>query len=204
VGGGAGFDAISSGMVTLCSVNLSHNDVLMTVGSNDNTKTAYCQETIKCVATEVIGDGVVDELSPLKYINITIHRTDRNNSALEDGGTEIAVIKASRLPGNSYEGAGTVKVRGFVGLPLISDVVKLPIRLTDTDDCSLSILCTVCKDANEDLILPSNAVERLIVMLRRQPKTLMMTSLLAITPVAGRPSHLGLTLKTHNQRDDSS
>jgi hypothetical protein len=87
-----------------------------------------------------------------------------NIAALEDGGTEIAVIKASCLPDVHYDVIGTMKLRGIVGSPVLANVIKMPIRLTCDEDCPLSVICAVCNEANEDLMLPSNVAERLYEM----------------------------------------
>jgi hypothetical protein len=110
----------------------------------------------------MVNSEVVSELSPLKYIDVTVDGC--NISALEDGGTEIAVIKASCLPDVHHDVIGTVKLRGIVGSPVLANVIKMPIRLTCDEDCSLSVICAVCNEANEDLILPSNVIERLYDM----------------------------------------
>jgi transposase InsO family protein len=158
-------NGVSSAKVTRCTVSEPHTNVSMPLGSNENHASYACrQEAICCTATEIVSDAVVDELSPLRYINVTVQDTGHNIYALEDGGTEIAVIKASCLPERSYDAIGTVKLRGIVGLPVVANVIKLPITLTDSVDCSLTIICAVCEEANEDLILPSNVVDRLFAL----------------------------------------
>jgi hypothetical protein len=77
---------------------------------------------------------------------------------------EIAVIKSSCLPDNHYDVIGTVKLCGIVGLPVAAIVIKLPIKMSEDSNQPLSMICAACEDTNEDLLLPSNVVERLFAM----------------------------------------
>jgi hypothetical protein len=167
VADGVPANGVSSAKVTRYIVSEPHCSVSMTLGSNKDRESYACrQEAIDCTATQVVGGTVIGELSPLRYINVTVQNTGRNISALEDGGmcTEIAVIKASCLPERFHHAIGTVKLRGIVGLPVVANAIRLPITLTNSADCSLSINCAVCEEANEDLILPSNVVDRLFAL----------------------------------------
>jgi hypothetical protein len=117
-----------------------------------------------------LNDFCIIDSSPLHYNEVNVEGIDGKMSALEDGGTEIAVIKASCLPIHHYDVVGTVKLRGIVGVPVTADVEKLHVSLADDVDNSLTVICAVCEEANEDLILPSNVVERLYKMLHDKMK----------------------------------
>ena len=121
-------------------------------------------------AADNLNDFGINDLSPLHYVDVKVEGIDHKMSALEDGGTEIAVIKASCLPAAHYDVVGTVKLRGIVGVPVTANVVKLRVSLADDVDNSLTVICAACEEANEDLILPSNVVERLFKMLHEKVK----------------------------------
>ena len=69
-----------------------------------------------------------------------------------------------------YDVVGTVKLRDIVGVPVTANVAKLRASLADDVDNSLTVICAACEEANEDLILPSNVVERLFKMLHEKVK----------------------------------
>jgi hypothetical protein len=43
-----------------------------------------------------------------------------------------------------------------------ANLINLPVQLENDETCCLSVICAVCEDANEDLILLSNVVEHLV------------------------------------------
>jgi hypothetical protein len=163
---------------------IQSNDVLYVdhkVASSDSSRSNEClfdpaYVNVVSAAKDVINDAdhlndfCINDLSPLHYIEVNVEGIDGKMYALEDGGTEIAVIKASCLPINHYDVVGTVKLRGIVGVPVTANVVKLRISLADDVDNSLTVICAVCDEANEDLILPSNVVERLYKLLHDKMK----------------------------------
>ena len=58
---------------------------------------------------------------------------------------------------------GQIKLRGVVGSPVSADLVRLNVSLSDENydnDCT-TILCAVCSEANDDLILTSKVVDSL-------------------------------------------
>ena len=58
---------------------------------------------------------------------------------------------------------GQIKLRGVVGSPVSADLVRLSVSLSDENcdnDC-ITILCAVCSEANDDLILTSKVVDSL-------------------------------------------
>jgi hypothetical protein len=55
---------------------------------------------------------------------------------------------------------GSVKLRGVVGQPVDADLIQLPVRMVGGEGW-LSVLCALCEEVNEDMILPSSVVDRL-------------------------------------------
>ena len=69
------------------------------------------------------------ELAPLNYVDVKIKGVNRNILALDDGGTEIAVLTANVLNNSDgdYPIVGTVRLRGIVGLPVGANLINLQV-----------------------------------------------------------------------------
>jgi hypothetical protein len=108
----------------------------------------------------------VSELSPLNYVDVKIRGVPRTIAALDDGGSEIAVLKSDVLDSCDvdYVSVGSVRLRGIVGSPVEANLIKLQVQLDTDGDYCLSVICAVCRNANEDLILPSSVVEQLFAL----------------------------------------
>jgi len=89
--------------------------------------------------------------------------------ALEDSGSQIAVINQHLLDDiGDVDTVGSVKIRGIIGDAVDCDLVRLHICMPDAEwscgDCarrSIAITCAVLPNANDNLLLPSNLIDRL-------------------------------------------
>jgi hypothetical protein len=89
-------------------------------------------------------------------------------SALDDGGAEVAVARSSTIAElNNVQLVGNIKLRGIVGASVNAALVKLYVSIDNSDctnDCVkhwLPIVCAVCDEANDDLVLTADQVEQL-------------------------------------------
>ena len=135
------------------------------------TDTAVIADSIPCSNCVDSRDSYRDFVS-LQYVNVT---TDELNSdgnvmtirAVADSGSEVCVVKSSFVESIILPKVGTVRLRGIVGAPIEADLVKLHISLVDEDSeyglggNSIPVMCAVCSDLNEDMILTSTLVEQL-------------------------------------------
>jgi hypothetical protein len=118
------------------------------------------------------------EFAKLHYVEVIINSKPGNNfkliSALDDSGAEIAVAKTETIAGfDNVEHVGQIKLRGIVGEPVTAELVRLYVRLANNDcpvnnsdccdDCWTAIMCAVCEQANDQLILTADNVEQLLV-----------------------------------------
>jgi len=128
------------------------------------------QECLSSVSYESYRDFVtlqyitvsIDEIQKAK--NISSDRPDRYIKALEDSGSQLCVVKSSLVESVVLPKVGTVCLRGIVGAPVMADLVKLHISLVnDSTGCktSLPVMCAVCPDLNEDMILTTAFVNQL-------------------------------------------
>lgn len=172
-------------VVNRCVIESLQSDAVLSVGrsalSYDLSRSNECPfdcafvNVVSAVKDLVNGadhlnDFGINDLSPLHYIDVNVEGIDHKMSALEDGSTEIAVIKASCLPVAHYDVVGTVKLRSIVGMPGTANVVKLRVSLADDVDNSPTVIYAACDKVNEDLILPSSIEERLHKMLHDKVK----------------------------------
>ena len=153
---------------------------------NSEQKTKICEEQIlkmdagcqvendNIVAVEncnfVQQDNIFRNVSPLKYIDVKIDEVaNASIRALDDSGSEICVIKSSIIDHNTLavlQPMGTVRLRGIVGAPIETKLVKLHVSLVSNGDANaenrLPIVCAVCPELNEDMILTSTIVKQLM------------------------------------------
>jgi len=127
---------------------------------------------ITCLQTADIGNVMqqhffVDDYAKLQYVNVKVTHQSKLNlkmmSGLCDTGAEISVIRASI---NDWELPiiGKIKLRGIVGLPVSADLVKLNVTSADSKqdgDEYVCIICAVCSEANDDLVLTGKVVDSL-------------------------------------------
>lgn len=109
-----------------------------------------------------------NEYAKLQYIDVKI--ADQNNSnvkvvsGLSDSGAEISVLRADVLGQLEVPHVGKLKLRGIVGSPVSADLVKLKIALSvpeHNDSDYVTIMCAVCPEANDDLVLTADVVNSL-------------------------------------------
>ena len=125
---------------------------------------------ITCLQTadDVMQEHFVDDYAKLQYVNVKV--TDQNKlnfkmvSGLCDTGAEISVIRTNMLNDWELPIIGKIKLRGIVGSPVSADLVILNVTLADSKqdgDEYVSIICAVCSDANDDLVLTGQVVDDL-------------------------------------------
>ena len=111
--------------------------------------------------------SVCDDYAKLQYVDIKITDCDKSGmkvlSALNDSGAQISVIRSDVLGNLHVPYVGKVKLRGIVGSPVSADLVKLYVALSNSenDDEYITVLCAVCSEANDDLVLASDVVDSL-------------------------------------------
>ena len=109
-----------------------------------------------------------DYHTQLQYVNVKITDHERSNvktlSGLHDTGAEISVIRTDVLSGFDVPPIGKVKLRGIVGSAVSANLVRLNVALSDSesDNAYITVLCAVCPEANDDLVLTGNVVENLL------------------------------------------
>jgi len=108
--------------------------------------------------------SVCDAYAKLQYVDVKI--TDCDKSAmkvLSAVGEQISVICSDVLGNLHVPYVGKVKLRGIVGSPVSADLVKLDVALSNSenDDEYITVLCAVCSEANDDLVLASDVVDSL-------------------------------------------
>jgi len=120
----------SAGVVLVCTdvrekESMGHRDVM-----DERAITNACASTATSEASQC-----VSELAPLNYVDAKINGVQRTISALDDGGTEIAVLRSDILDlcGADYVSVGSTRLRGIVGYPVDANLVKLQVQL-DTDE----------------------------------------------------------------------
>jgi transposase InsO family protein len=102
------------------------------------------------------------EFAHLHRIEINIQGVHKSVKGLEDSGAQICVIRSDIVKDVDVERVGTVKLRGIFGPPLQTDLIRLQIRLADKDDASfVSVICAMCDDIYEELILNADVVNHL-------------------------------------------
>ena len=113
-------------------------------------------------------EPVCNDCAKLQYMYVKTIDQDFSDvkvvSGMNDGGAEISVIRTDMLDKLDVPHIGRVKLRGIVGSPVEADLVKLNVALSNCDDkCSeyIPVLCAVCPEANDNLVLASNVVDSL-------------------------------------------
>ena len=142
-------------------------------------ESSVCDESlvdVHGVQSQIVDDNtVLDEYQSacegydkLQYIDVKV--TDCVNSdvkvvsALSDSGAQISVIRSDVLGKLDVPYIGKVKLRGIVGSPVTADLIKINVALSndDLDDNEyVTVLCAVCAEANDDLVLASSVVDSL-------------------------------------------
>ena len=136
--------------------------------SNDNDSSVMYDD----VKSYICDYGSYRDFVSLQYVNVSIDELNAGNrsdnvaciKAIEDSGSELCVVKASLVESVSLPKVGTVRLRGIVGAPVSADLVKLHISLVnDSASCNTSVpvICAVCPELNEDLILTPVLVKQL-------------------------------------------
>jgi transposase InsO family protein len=113
-------------------------------------------------------DNLNNDFAKLHYIDVRIaddpHSSYKVMSALCDSGAEISVVRADKVRGLNLPRVMDIKLRGIVGSPVSAEVVKLFVSCHDENsspDDFISIVCAVCAEANDDLILTAEDVASL-------------------------------------------
>ena len=115
------------------------------------------------------------DFARLNYVDVRVAGEPGNCfqvfSALDDGGAEVAVAKPSTIEHLSYvECVGSTALRGIIGAPVNAKLVRLYISLDhkcnvgiDCDLCKqwTPVLCAVCEEANDALVLTASNVDQL-------------------------------------------
>ena len=169
-----------------CSVSATHSVLSKHVSDNSDDERACIdrsadQDLVAGNAAEIAvetprsnsvenRESCLDFVS-LQYINVTIDELNSDDvvlpiRAVADSGSELCVVKSCFVESIVLPKIGTVRLRGIVGAPVEADLVKLHISLVDGDSgyglgSSIPVVCAVCSDLNQDMILTTALVKQL-------------------------------------------
>ena len=128
----------------------------------------------QCVPSEgCVNDVCVEQsgslecdIAKLRYVNVSVAGQPESRcisvSALEDSGSQIAVIHESLTEQlENVAVVGAIKIRGVIGEPIQCNLVKLYLRLSESNLSSVPVICAVSDVANNDLLLPADVMNRL-------------------------------------------
>jgi len=104
------------------------------------------------------------DFASLQFVDVCIDEPNvsiGSIKALEDSGTELCVIKSTIVETANLTQVGSVRIRGIVGDPVDAKLVKLHISLAGSSMQSIPIVCAVCPQLNENLILTVPVVKQL-------------------------------------------
>jgi ribulose 1,5-bisphosphate synthetase/thiazole synthase len=101
------------------------------------------------------GEASAYVLAQLKYLDVCVKSNDGviPMRALADNGAEICVAHRRIFDGIGYHTCGRIRLRGIVGNPVEAELANITIQLNDNPECSMIVLCAVCDELNEELIL---------------------------------------------------
>ena len=114
------------------------------------------------------------QLAKLPYIRVAVKGLDATVMGLEDSGSMICLINAHLIQPLNLKPVGSAQVRGVIGDAVSAPLVYVKMKLVssnmlvnmcdnevDEDDKFISVLCAVCADLNDQLILSMSVVARL-------------------------------------------
>jgi hypothetical protein len=103
------------------------------------------------------------DFASLQFVDVCINEPNINTviTALEDSGTELCVVKSAIVESVKLPHVGIVRLRGIIGDPVEANLVKLHISLASNSQLSIPIVCAVCPDLNENMILTVPVVKQL-------------------------------------------
>jgi hypothetical protein len=81
--------------------------------------------------------------------------------ALNNSGTQLAIVNKKLLGWYLYSMCGVAKIRGFFGSPVDAELSYLTLSLAEDNRCSLRVLCAVSDVIHENLIVLADVIERL-------------------------------------------
>jgi hypothetical protein len=116
------------------------------------------------------GEASAYVLAQLKYLDVCVESNDGviPMRALADSGAEICVAHRRIFDGIGYHTCGRIRLRGIVGNPVEAELANITIQLNDNPECSMIVLCAVCDELNEELILTKDVVDKLFDMYNKQ------------------------------------
>jgi len=145
-------------------------DAEIQVCAESNT-TESCNNEFCFVDTNIIESDNIERYSAcdyakLHYLDIKVADDDRSSvkvmRGLQDSGAQISVIHTDAVSGFNLRRIGTINLRGIIGSPVTADLFRLNVALANShsdDNKYMSVLCVVCFEANDDLILTSSVVD---------------------------------------------
>ena len=141
---------------------------------DDSKTTETCTMNMKCgndvFVTNVNSTNVstVDGINALDYMPIKIRGVSDTLSGLIDSGSMIYVVNGRIVSELDLPRVGSVSLRGIIGSPVKADLVRLDMGYVDSDhefvDANTyhTVLCAVCDDINDDLVLTAAVVRQLV------------------------------------------
>ena len=122
-----------------------------------------------CVSIDVNRASDCFELAPLNFVDINIFGTVV--TSLIDGGSELNIIRKSKLGNMTVTPVAEVVFRGVVGEGIRAPLIRLPVRVNDdllSDDDNVTVIFAVCDDLNETCILSVPTVNLLNEVLNKK------------------------------------
>jgi hypothetical protein len=102
------------------------------------------------------------ELAKLKYIGVRIDGVTEIVNGLADSGAELSICHSDVVRELNVVPFGHVLLRGILGQPVDAQLIKLSIKSPDSDEEYFSIVCAMCDQLNDNLILTQDIAMRLI------------------------------------------
>ena len=125
-----------------------------------------CDSLHSCALKSSVQQPV--QLSSLKHVSVYVNELGFLHppiSALEDSGSEITVIRSSLVKSLNLPTVGKVNLRGIVGnsfpVPLVELHLSMCSNANNRTFDSMPVLCAVCEQLNEELIVPTSLVDKL-------------------------------------------
>jgi len=103
---------------------------------------------------------LLDGWSEFRYTDVSIDGISNVIRALDDSGAQICLIRTDVIASMNLPRIGTVILRDFLGNSHEAEVVTLQMKLADAETF-VPVVCAVCDKLSNDLLLGSDAVDRL-------------------------------------------
>jgi len=127
-------EAHSSVTHTLKNRGSGNSGIRIFCASNVDSHTTQNVCSTSVISESIISpQSVAENISTLKYVNVSIDGVDNNLDALNDSGSQINLIHGSIIPDNKMQTVGRIAISGAFGAPVQTDVALLSIKPAVSD-----------------------------------------------------------------------